>query len=126
MFSWIFATHFENGPGTRSLVPCLDEPAYKAKWKITLYHPSDLVALGNMLEENVSVYPGLTRTVFKQTLPMSSYLIALAIGDLGSLRAVTKVDKVLVRVWTWNGVQNYANLALQVGPMRTGQAECSS
>uniref|UniRef100_A0A914ECM1 Peptidase M1 membrane alanine aminopeptidase domain-containing protein n=1 Tax=Acrobeloides nanus TaxID=290746 RepID=A0A914ECM1_9BILA len=44
---------------------------------------------------------------------MSSYLLALSIGDYASLKAVTKVDKVLVRVWTWNGMQNYVEKALQ-------------
>lgn len=67
-----------------------------------------------MLEESIMVFPGLTRTVFKQTPPMSSYLLALSIGDYASLKAVTKVDKMLVRVWTWNGMQNYVEKALQV------------
>uniref|UniRef100_A0A914EJ50 Aminopeptidase n=1 Tax=Acrobeloides nanus TaxID=290746 RepID=A0A914EJ50_9BILA len=49
--SWIFATDFEGGPSARSLVPCLDEPAYKATWSVTVQYPMDMVALSNGLEE---------------------------------------------------------------------------
>jgi aminopeptidase N len=49
--SWIFATDFEGGPSTRSLVPCYDEPHYKANWYVTVQYPTDMVALSNALEE---------------------------------------------------------------------------
>lgn len=113
--SWIFGTHFEDGPSTRSLVPCLDEPSYKATWRISIDHPADLVALGNMMEESTqAIDNGLTRTTFKLTPKMSSYLLALSVGDYASLRGITISNKKLIRIWTWSGMQDYTQLALEV------------
>lgn len=49
IFRWIFATDFLNARGIRSLVPCFDEPYFKAPWQITLEHPSDMVPLSNAI-----------------------------------------------------------------------------
>ena len=54
-FRWIFATYFESGPSARSLVPCFDEPQYKAVWTVTLSHPADTVALGNMPDQGTTL-----------------------------------------------------------------------
>uniref|UniRef100_A0A914C589 Aminopeptidase N n=1 Tax=Acrobeloides nanus TaxID=290746 RepID=A0A914C589_9BILA len=113
--SWIFGTLFEDGPSTRSLAPCLDEPDYKATWHVTVDYPSDLVALGNTIEESVvTLGDGRTRVTFKQTPEMSSYLIAVAVGDFSSLRSISTVDKKLIRIWTWSGMETYAQEALTV------------
>lgn len=37
----------------RAMVPCLDEPEYKAVWKVSVTHPKGTIALGNEAEESV-------------------------------------------------------------------------
>uniref|UniRef100_A0A914D8W2 Aminopeptidase N-like N-terminal domain-containing protein n=1 Tax=Acrobeloides nanus TaxID=290746 RepID=A0A914D8W2_9BILA len=112
--SWIFATDFEGGPSTRSLVPCYDEPSKKAIWYVTVIYPTDMVAISNTLEESViNLGNGLSKTTFKPTEKMSSYLLAISVGDFAALRGLTKDGK-LVRVWTWTGMQNNGELSLRV------------
>lgn len=41
----------EAGPEVRSLVPCFDEPYFKARWTITMKHAADMIALGNMNDQ---------------------------------------------------------------------------
>ncbi|VDK27426.1 unnamed protein product [Anisakis simplex] len=53
--AWIFSTYFESGPSARSLVPCFDEPDYKARWQMTLEHPADMIALGNMPDQGFTI-----------------------------------------------------------------------
>jgi aminopeptidase N len=111
--SWIFATDFEGGPSTRSLAPSFDEPAYKAKWQVTVIYPAEYTPLSNTLDEStVNLNNGLMQTTFKQTNVMSSYLLALTIGHYSCLKGVSTVDRKLVRICTWTGMENYGNYAL--------------
>jgi aminopeptidase N len=111
--SWIFATDFEGGPSTRSLAPSFDEPAYKAKWKVSIIYPGEFTALSNTLDEStVNLNNGLVKTTFKQTKLMSSYLLALTIGHYSCLKGVSNIDRTLVRIWTWTGMENYGQHAL--------------
>uniref|UniRef100_A0A158R4C2 Aminopeptidase n=1 Tax=Syphacia muris TaxID=451379 RepID=A0A158R4C2_9BILA len=110
---WIFATYFESGPSARSLVPCVDDPNMKAVWKVSLRHPSDTIALGNMPDLGTTYEKnGWTVTRFMPTPPMSSYLLSLACGHFASLQAVSNND-VLVRAWAWTGMEQYAEHALK-------------
>uniref|UniRef100_A0AC34RAD9 Aminopeptidase n=1 Tax=Panagrolaimus sp. JU765 TaxID=591449 RepID=A0AC34RAD9_9BILA len=71
-------------------------------------------ALSNTLEESVTnLKNGLVKTVFKKTNPMSSYLLALTIGHYSCVQSVSNVDKTLVRIWTWTGMEQYGQNALQ-------------
>jgi len=75
----LFTTHFEPN-GARYFIPCIDNPAVKARYKLTVNIGSELEAISNMpqvrLERN-----GRTKTIeFMETPPMSSYLIYLGIG----------------------------------------------
>ncbi|VDM38182.1 unnamed protein product [Toxocara canis] len=112
--AWIFSTYFESGPGARSLVPCFDEPNYKATWEVTLDHPADMIALGNMPNKGFVIQPdGWARTYFPPTPRMSSYLLAVAAGHFASLETVSETG-VLVRLWAWTGMEIYAETALKV------------
>lgn len=57
IFSHILVTQFEMGIGARSIVPCWDEPDFKSKWRVTLEHPAEFRALGNMIEKYVEALP---------------------------------------------------------------------
>src|SRR5947208_4443072 len=78
-------TQFE-AADARRVFPCFDEPAFKARWSIQLVGvPEGAVALGNGPVKSDTREPDGGRTVqFAETPPLSSYLIAVCVGPLGS------------------------------------------
>uniref|UniRef100_A0A914XM14 Aminopeptidase N-like N-terminal domain-containing protein n=1 Tax=Plectus sambesii TaxID=2011161 RepID=A0A914XM14_9BILA len=110
----IFATDFEGGPSTRSIAPCFDEPSYKATWSTTVQHPKDMVALSNGYETSFT-FPGgnWQITTFATMPPMSSYLVAIAVGHLTALQQNDQ-SGTLVRLWSWTGMEQYAVFDLTV------------
>ncbi len=68
----------------RRAFPCFDEPAFRIPWHITLRVGADQTALANTLVARESGGPGAgMKTVeFRPTPPLSSYLVALAVGPI--------------------------------------------
>jgi alanyl aminopeptidase len=65
----------------RRIVPCFDEPRWKAPWKVTLVVPRADHALGNAPAVLVTPLPGGKQQIeLAQTPPMASYLLAIAVG----------------------------------------------
>ena len=93
----LFATQFESHHA-REVFPCVDEPAAKAKYDLTLITRPGITVLGNMpvkfQEENGDSHT----TTFEKTPRMSSYLLAFVIGELHKKSARTK-SGVEVNVW---------------------------
>src|SRR6266542_5447571 len=76
---YVLTTHFEAGHARR-LLPCIDHPAYKADFKLTVRTRSDLSVISNMPVESERK-EGNTKTVALQKTPkMSTYLLYLGIG----------------------------------------------
>ena len=79
----VAVTQFE-AADARRVFPCFDEPAFKARWELTLVDvPADVVAISNGAP--ISDTPdaaGRRRIVFAPTPPLSSYLVAVILGDL--------------------------------------------
>lgn len=100
------ATQFEPHHA-REAFPCIDEPAAKATFSLTLTTESDVTVLSNMPLKNqetiqpVADDPDTTCLVstFETTPKMSTYLLAFAVGEMHSVEAKTK-DGVDVRVWS--------------------------
>src|SRR5207302_11483556 len=76
-------TQFE-AADARRVFPCFDEPAFKARWSLQLVGlPDSVAALSNSKVVKDQKEPGGGRTVqFAETPPLSSYLIALCVGEL--------------------------------------------
>lgn len=75
-------TQFE-ATDARFMVPCFDEPEFKATWHVELTHPTGTTALTNTDQIWVEeVADGWTVTTFGESVKMSSYLLAIFIGDL--------------------------------------------
>ena len=74
------ATQFEAADARRAF-PCFDEPAFKARFALTLNVPADLTAIANgaVLRET-PLGDGRKQVQFAETPPISSYLVAYTVG----------------------------------------------
>ena len=93
----LFATQFESHHA-REVFPCVDEPAAKAEYDLTLVTQTGITVLGNMPVKFQKENGGSLTTTFEKTPRMSSYLLAFVIGELHKKTARTK-SGVEVNVW---------------------------
>jgi len=93
----LFATQFESHHA-REVFPCVDEPAAKAEYDLTLITRSGITVLGNMPVKSEEENGDSLTTTFEKTPRMSSYLLAFVIGELHKKSAHTK-SGVEVNVW---------------------------
>jgi puromycin-sensitive aminopeptidase len=91
---------------------CVDEPAAKAVFEISLTVPDTLTALGNTnVVSEQPAGPGLKRVEFAPTPKMSTYLVCYIVGELEYTEASTK-DGVAVRVYAVPGNSHQLAFAL--------------
>lgn len=93
----LFATQFESHHA-REVFPCVDEPAAKAEYDLTLVTRTGITVLGNMPVKYEEENGDSLTTTFEKTPRMSSYLLAFVIGELHKKSARTK-SGVEVNVW---------------------------
>ena len=93
----LFATQFESHHA-REVFPCVDEPAAKAEYDLTLITRPGITVLGNMPVKSEEENGDSLTTTFEKTPRMSSYLLAFVIGELHKKSARTK-SGVEVNVW---------------------------
>ena len=93
----LFATQFESHHA-REVFPCVDEPAAKAEYDLTLVTRTGITVLGNMPVKSEEENGDSLTTMFEKTPRMSSYLLAFVIGELHKKTAHTK-SGVEVNVW---------------------------
>ena len=93
----LFATQFESHHA-REVFPCVDEPAAKAEYDLTLVTRTGITVLGNMPVKSEEENGDSLTTTFEKTPRMSSYLLAFVIGELHKKTARTK-SGVEVNVW---------------------------
>jgi aminopeptidase N len=93
----LIATQFESHHA-REVFPCIDEPAAKATYDVTLSTETGVTVLGNMPVKSQKTEDDLLVTTFETTPRMSSYLLAWVVGELHKKTATTK-SGVEVNVW---------------------------
>ncbi|XP_039261143.2 aminopeptidase N-like isoform X1 [Styela clava] len=97
----------------RKVFPCFDEPALKAKFSFTLWSRanSELFAISNMpaLSYQTKEFDGelWNATIFAESLPMSTYLIALSICDYSFAESLGTND---VKTRTYARAEAVANM----------------
>ena len=93
----LFATQFESHHA-REVFPCVEEPAAKAEYDLTLITRPEITVLGNMPVKFQKENGDSLTTTFEKTPRMSSYLLAFVIGELHKKSARTK-SGVEVSIW---------------------------
>jgi hypothetical protein len=86
-------TQFE-AIGARRVLPCFDEPGFKAPFEVTILAPAWATVIANGKEIEASSEEGIVTHRFAPTPPLPSYLVAFAVGDF------EVVDYAPVRVGT--------------------------
>ncbi len=107
----IATTQFEATDARRAF-PCVDEPAVKAVFDVTIIAQKELAVVSNTTEASVTkVGKGHKRVTFTPTPKMSTYLLAFIVGDFEHLAKKTKRGT-LVRVHTTPGKKRHGHFAL--------------
>ncbi|PYX88049.1 MAG: peptidase, partial [Acidobacteria bacterium] len=106
-------TQFEATDARRAF-PSFDEPAYKATFDVTaLVDKGDTaISNGKIISDTPGPIAGKHTIQFATTPRMSSYLVALAVGDFEYVEG--SADGVPIRVWATPGKKAMAHYALEV------------
>lgn len=111
----MLVTQFED-VDARDMLPCWDEPAFKATFKLDVVLPKALAAISNTPIEqempvgNDAAGAPLKQVSFAQTPKMSSYLLVLVAGPLE--RILTKAGGADIGLWAASGKQALGRTAL--------------
>ncbi|MGH7813961.1 MAG: M1 family metallopeptidase [Candidatus Binataceae bacterium] len=109
----VAATQFESTDARRAF-PCWDEPEFKAIYKVTLAIDEGLVAISNAgIESERSLGGGKKEVVFKETIVMSTYLVAVIVGEFEAAEPADAGTP--LRIVYVPGKANLTNWAKQVG-----------
>ncbi|KAG6450131.1 hypothetical protein O3G_MSEX006401 [Manduca sexta] len=106
----------------RSAFPCFDEPAFKAKFEISVAHRTNLTVLSNMrpaAQEPIKDEPGWQWTHFERSVAMSTYLVAYVLSDFKYLEtSYLSKDNLTkpIKIWTRPEFINKAKYALAITP----------
>ncbi len=104
-------TQFENSDARR-VIPCWDEPAYKATFALEATVPSDQMAVSNMpIATQTEIDGGRTRVRFAESPKMSTYLLFFGLGEFD--RATARIDNTEIGVVTKKGSASQAAFALE-------------
>lgn len=101
-----FESHF-----AREAFPCVDEPAAKATFQLTLVTEPNITVVGNTPVHSATEENNTLTTTFEETPKMSTYLLAFVAGDL-TYKQTTNKNGVKVRVYATPAHANELGFAL--------------
>ena len=109
---YILATDLEPAEA-RTVFPCVDEPAYKAVFRLKITTDDGLGVIANTpLVSTQHAGPGRTTFAFQETPRMSTYLLFFAIGKFEETK--TSTDGIDVITATRPGQANNSKVALNI------------
>jgi aminopeptidase N len=95
----------------RRLFPCWDEPAFRAKFRLTTIVPATFTAFSNMPIERETNTPEGKEVHFAETPPMPSYLVVFCAGELDAIYG--EADGVKIGIVTTKGKVETGRYALE-------------
>jgi puromycin-sensitive aminopeptidase len=96
----------------RHFFPCFDEPAMKARFRLAVTTAPAHAVVSNAPVERTVRKAGRKTVHFAWTPPLSTYLVALAVGDLECSRPV-RLGPTEIRVWHVPGKGRLTRFALE-------------
>ncbi len=102
-------TQFEATDARRAF-PCWDEPAFKARFRLTVSVPEELTVVSNAPVVSADVRDGRKVVAFAETMPMSTYLVAVLVGELVGTAPV-RVGATDIAVWCVPGKESLTAFA---------------
>src|SRR6266403_2172085 len=106
----MLGTQFE-ATDARRFFPCWDEPAFRARFQLTVVVPENWLAVSNMPVESERKIAGGKEVCFAPTPPMSSYLNVFVAGELDVIES--RVGPTQIRVITTKGKAELGRYALE-------------
>ena len=107
---YIAVTQFEESDARRAF-PCMDHPAHKASFDITMDIDESLVAISNeAIKKEEKLANGKKRVTFARTPKMSTYLVFFGFGPFDF---TIDVEDDRVRVVTLPGMKQYARFGAE-------------
>ncbi|EYC31901.1 hypothetical protein Y032_0003g1294 [Ancylostoma ceylanicum] len=99
----------------RRIVPCFDEPKYKAVWNVTIIHPNGTKAIANAMELSETTEPNGKWKVsrFRPTPILASYLVALFVSEFDYDETYTNRG-VRFRLWSTPATRHKREFGLKV------------
>ena len=94
----------------RRVFPCWDEPAFRARFRLSVTAPARWAAVSNMPITGHTTHRDLTNTSFDRTPKMPTYLLELTLGDLAKISA--ERNGVTLNVWAVRGQEQDGATAL--------------
>jgi aminopeptidase N len=106
----MLGTQFE-ATDARRFFPCWDEPAFRARFQLTVVVPENWLAVSNMPIESEQKIAGGKEVRFAPTPPMSSYLNVFVAGELDVIES--RVGPTQLRVIATKGKAELGRYALE-------------
>ena len=108
----MLVTQFEVADA-RTMFPGWDEPAFKARFKLSAVLPADFAAVSNMpVAASTAAGAGLKKVQFATSPKMSTYLLALVAGDMAAIH--DRAGATGIAVWAPTGEEAQGQYALSV------------
>jgi aminopeptidase N len=107
----MLGTQFE-ATDARRFFPCWDEPAFRARFQLTVVVPENWLAVSNMPIESQQKIAGGKEVRFAPTPPMSSYLNVFVAGELDFIES--RAGPTQIRVIATKGKAELGRYALDV------------